>query len=397
MMKHGIRVFGFVNLLLISTCLISCSDDAPTGGSGGAWLRVPGEYATIQAAVDAAEDGDKILVSPGTYAESVDIYAKTIALVGDTVNFRVVLRPGEQRYPALRLVDCPSRATLLIGFIIEGSQDAPGIDCVRSSPTIHKNHIRDNEGATGGGIRLSVSGSALITANWIYRNSAVNGGGIAMVDAAADVMGNVVDSNWAYSYGGAVYCRGEPAHLITGNTFVGNRAQHRGGGIHFDEGGAVTVSGNLFFADTARFGGGIHNEARDDLHISNNTFDHCVIRQKVNYTGGGAAIQWEHTSAVGGVIKHNIVANTWSNWFGAISAGPAGAGETELDFNLVWKNDPTDYHGFTPGPHSLVADPRFCDWQQGDFHLQADSPCVGTGENGVTIGAFAAGCAAVSE
>lgn len=49
-----------------------------------ATLRVPTDYATIQAAVDAANPGDEIVVAPGTYDEIVDITSKTdITIRGD--------------------------------------------------------------------------------------------------------------------------------------------------------------------------------------------------------------------------------------------------------------------------------------------------------------------------
>lgn len=50
----------------------------------GATLRVPGEYATIQAAVDAAKSGDVVLIAPGVYEEAVRLFNKTgIILKGD--------------------------------------------------------------------------------------------------------------------------------------------------------------------------------------------------------------------------------------------------------------------------------------------------------------------------
>lgn len=46
-------------------------------------LAVPGTFATVQAAVDAASPGDIVLVAPGNYAELVEVHGKGIALVAD--------------------------------------------------------------------------------------------------------------------------------------------------------------------------------------------------------------------------------------------------------------------------------------------------------------------------
>jgi hypothetical protein len=53
---------------------------ATVAGAGD--LLVPGEYPTIQAAIDAAQSGDSVLVSPGTYYEQVNLSGKQLVLHG---------------------------------------------------------------------------------------------------------------------------------------------------------------------------------------------------------------------------------------------------------------------------------------------------------------------------
>ena len=70
-------IVGFLLVVALASSLFSAT------------LRVPSDYATIQAAVDAAAPGDTILISPGVHDEAVTIRDKTDLTVKGDVSFTV--------------------------------------------------------------------------------------------------------------------------------------------------------------------------------------------------------------------------------------------------------------------------------------------------------------------
>jgi parallel beta helix pectate lyase-like protein len=66
--------------------------EAPSASAASVILRVPTDYATIQAAVDAADSGGAILVAPGTYVEQV-VIGKNLTLVGSGADATFVKAP----------------------------------------------------------------------------------------------------------------------------------------------------------------------------------------------------------------------------------------------------------------------------------------------------------------
>lgn len=128
-------------------------------------INVPGDQPTIQSAVNAAANGDTVLVAPGTYFEHVDFKGKAIVvrsaagaqtaiIDGGGTDQVVVFRAGEGRSSVLRGFTI-THGLLAGGFgLISGA----GIGIDHSSPTVTQNIIKDNDadGHSGGGIGVVV-------------------------------------------------------------------------------------------------------------------------------------------------------------------------------------------------------------------------------------------------
>lgn len=88
-MRIGVGTRGAV-LLLVAAGLTACggSDGGDNAGADRepVTIAVPADYDTVQEAVDAAQTGDTVLVSPGTYAEAVHVETAGIRLQGTDRN-----------------------------------------------------------------------------------------------------------------------------------------------------------------------------------------------------------------------------------------------------------------------------------------------------------------------
>jgi hypothetical protein len=217
---------------------------------------VPAEYPTIQAAVDAAENGDEVRVAAGTYPESIQWVGKAIALIGAGPGATIV-DPAEA-----------GRCLTLLGGPSPGRVE--GLTCQHG-------HARAADGLPDGGGMWIQGGRLTVTGVVLQENLADRDGGGLWVEGA-DV--TVLDSSFVANEaatgtsggrgGGLGVTHG--GHLtVVGSTFADNFANPQGGGITLLEGSRASVLDSRFLGNFGKSGGGIWAED-GSLEIARSVF-----------------------------------------------------------------------------------------------------------------------------
>ncbi len=155
------------------------------GTAPAATLRVPGDYATIQAALDAAQPNDVVLVEPGTYKENLRL-PSGVDLVGRETA-RTLLTPADD---TLAIVTFPTvLGTRLSNFTLLGAR--VGVSVVASSGAEISNVVFYRMGDTG---LVSDVSSAVEAANDVFfENATAIVRGSAATEAVNDIFaGNTV-------------------------------------------------------------------------------------------------------------------------------------------------------------------------------------------------------------
>jgi len=257
--EHTYSRAGEYSAVLVATLPNGESVSASRRIVVSAGLVVPSAYGTIQSAIDAAEDGDTIIVMPGSYVETLTIAGKTITVQSSNpadqrVVDSTVIRGFEPGRPTVRF-GSGAHGTLAGFTLLTGPVQEPycgacfGIVYVReAAPTIQQNRIVN---APDAGMVIYES-AAHIDGNRFIGNTSTASGGAIYVDCyrhAPTISGNTFEDNTADS-GGAIFITATAANdptaggsamtLVTGNTFRNNTATQFGGGAIF-----VEFAGNL--------------------------------------------------------------------------------------------------------------------------------------------------------
>jgi hypothetical protein len=351
-------------------------------------LQVPSQYPTIQAAIDAAVDGDTVLVAPGTYVERIDFHLKDITL-------------ASEEGPSVTTIDGGGLDTVV-------QMDAEASE----TPTLRGFTIRGGGGSDGGGVR-SRGGPALIEGNWLVDNTYCGeGGGIAVDFSAATIRDNVISHNRQVGctggIGGAgVSIGGAGTVTLVDNMITDNVHGSSGGGVTLFAAGTPTIARNFISGNRAGGqGGGMWIVNRSDAQIENN-----VIVS--NSAQEGAGVYWLVPSgARGPVLVNNTIADNTASVTGSalfVDGFDVGArvannilrgGGTAvvhcgsfndpnvpaIEFNdVVHAGGGTRYAGIcsdrTATNGNVSLDPGFVGPGTADYHLSSSSALVDLGTN----------------
>jgi hypothetical protein len=410
----------------------------PGGSALAADLLVPAQYSTIQAAMDAAQAGDTVLVSPGTYTDCTHptegpestnacvIMKSGVTLRGDGLSGAVIIdaiSAGRGIFIE-NVSDCAVEnltvtgayadiygAAILIRQVdstveindvrVDQNLDG-GIICIDgASPVITGTIMSNNVAKQGGGLAIEENSSPLVSGCRVTGNEAPSGAGIFIRSGCSPtITETTVDNNTitaAYGNGGGI-CVQDASPTISDCNIHSNITLGYGGGVAFVSGGGglmtdCLVSGNDA-AGTYSLGGGVATSQSAptlrNLTITGNTATGFFAE------GGGLDISFTPAPLVEGcTIADNTaspsgLAGGVSVQFGAdpiidrciISGSITGQGlmcmgaTPVVSCTNIWNNAGGDDLCGTDNGGNFSADPMFCGSVERPYNLQEASPCA---------------------
>jgi hypothetical protein len=264
-------------------------------------IHVPAAQPTIQAGIDAAQDGDTVLVAPGLYVETIDFLGKAIVVESERGADATTI-DGNGMGSVVTMASGESEGTVLRGFTITGGTGTlygfsnPKVvgggvftaNTVGPGPLIADCVIADNETSDGGG-GVYAGDDTQIEGCLISDNRSADGGGFFLeVFAQQSVRDCRFARNFATGNGGGANASGTFERCL----FVDNLAAGDGGGLYV--GSNAQVSGCRFVGNIAAGdGGGMYIKSFLDIDQPTD-----FVGNRAGGSGGGIWA-WRHEIAVG--------------------------------------------------------------------------------------------------
>lgn len=240
--------------------IVLCGACACTSVTFAADIHIPADQPTIQRGIDAAVDGDRVLVAPGIYLETIDFEGKNLQVIG-TGGARRTTIDARQAGSVVTFAGAETRAASLSGFTLQNGlrqgegfyNSGGGVFIMNSSPTIFDNVIRWNRAYVGAGVVVH-EGEPHLHHNLIVRNHLAEGIVLEQVGRALVDANRIEDND-----GDGINVAGSSNAIVSRNVVHHNRV-----GISTNS-GRVRIVDNLVIGNrqagvTAAVGPGGHPE-----------------------------------------------------------------------------------------------------------------------------------------
>jgi len=357
-------------------------------------INVPANQPTIQAAINAANNGDTVLVAPGTYTENINFNGKAIT-VTSSGGPSVTIIDGNANGTVVIFANSETPNSVLNGFTIRNGLSqfsAPtqgtggGIHIFNASPTISGNVVTNNQAVTGAGISVQFA-SPIIKGNTITLNhqccgtGGSGGGGILIGGTgSAQILNNTITNNTLSSAEGGGISLGASTPIIRGNLISGNSVSGlspaaTGGGIRIVNQSDALILDNIIVENSADQGAGISSTGSPNLFLLNNT----IVNNDARLSVGSGVLAQGFTTLINNIIVGMI--NQSAVDCGQFSPNPPSV----FQFNDVFTPQSNSLYGScaneTGQNGNFSSDPLFMSAANGDFHLKLGSLAIDAGNN----------------
>ncbi len=389
-------------IILLLTCSVICC---------GFTISVPEDHALIQDAIDAAVEGDTVLVAPGEYRGDGN---HNLNPSGRAI--KILASAG----PDSTIIDCENMGwgfifqdeggpgTHAVGFTIRNGNThyGGGIVCNGASTTIIDCVMESCTGNLGGGFYCK-DAAPLLEGCTVTGCLANNGGGAFILDSQPTLYGCTFEGNESESSGGGIVAVGTDM-IVLSCVFTGNKARSGGGGICCWNNEPVILA-SVFDSNFAGLsGGGI------DFKYASPTVSNTILSGNSAGLNGGAAALWESAGlwtnclivensaefgagldimASSPVLKHCTTSANGASTGGSIYSGMFS--DVVVANAILWGSSPdeiflesgdvlvtsSNIEGGWAGAGNLSADPLFSDPENGNYRIVAGSPCADAGED----------------
>ena len=318
-------------------------------------LVVPKDYATIQGGLDAAQEGDTVIVDEGIYNEIIDYYGRNVVLaskfletgdpqfIANTV-IKGSDKGGKRRGSVVTFSGGEDSTAALIGFTITKGRASigGGIYCNLANPRLHNLVIKENRAEKGAGIGLYESSPEIVNVA-ILDNLARWSSAMHITSFSSPTLTNVLIANNITSFNtGWIYCESFSSPSFNHVTISGNSAPDL-------EGEAGEMLRRMSDIEKARLEG---------IHIANGS--HPVFRN---------SIIWNTTQQEFFVREYGEPSSI-TIAYSTVDGGTNSIIDKNKAAEVNWREG-----NLTDGPLFVAPDDQ-------NYALQSSSPCRGAGENG---------------